>query len=334
MKNLLLGTALALTLAAPAIAADSAEEFYKGKQIFLQIGTSTAGSYNLMGRAVANHMAKHIPGKPTIIVQNNPNTMVLANQFGNTTPRDGTVFGLFVNGMPTIPLIDPQSGKYDTRQMSFLGSPTRETHILVLWHTAKAKKLEDIFTTETTVAGEAPGTGPTDYPRLTNALIGTKFKLITGYQSSGERTLAMQRGEVDGQAGSSWSNVKTGYKDMLDKKEINIVGIFGFRTHPELPGVPLFPLGKTEEDKQMFQLMYARQSYGRPFLLPPGVPADRVKALRDAFAATMKDPEFHAELAKLKLDMDPVGWEELQKLTNDLFATPKPLVEKMAKLVE
>jgi tripartite-type tricarboxylate transporter receptor subunit TctC len=336
MKRSLAALALAIAVSAAspsAWAADSATDFYKGKQIFLQIGSSTAGSYNIVGRAVANHMAKHIPGNPTIVVQNNPNTMVLANNFGNTTPRDGTVFGLFVNGMPTIPLIDPGSAQYDTRKFSFLGSPTRESHLLVVGGN-KIFTMEDVFTKETIVAGEAPGTAPTDYPRLTNALIGTKFKLVAGYQSSGERTLAMQRGEVDGQAGSSWSNVKISYKDMMAKKEIRVIGIFGFRKNPEIPDVPLFPLGKTAEDKQMFNLMYSRQAYGRPFVLPPDVPADRVAALRKAFDDTMKDPEFIAEAQKVGLDLDPVSYQELTDLTNELFATPKPVLEKMNKLVE
>ena len=311
--------ALAISLGCPAAhAADSVADFYKGKQIFLQIGSSTAGSYNIVGRAVANHMAKHIPGNPTIIVQNNPNTMVLANNFGNTTPRDGTVFGLFVNGMPTIPLIDPGSAQYDTRKFFFLGSPSRETHLLVVGGN-KIQTLDDVFKKETIVAGEAPGTAPTDYPRLTNALIDTKFKLVAGYQSSGDRTLAMQRGEVDGQAGSSWTNVRISYKDMLAKKEIRLIGIFGFRKNSDIPDVPLFPLGKTVEDKQMFNVMYSRQTYGRPFVLPPDVPADRVAALRKALDDTMKDPEFMAEAKKVGVDLDPVSYQELTELTNDLF---------------
>ena len=338
MKNGLLGTVLAGALVVSSLlpsarAAESAADFYKGKTIFLQIGSATSGSYNIVGRAVAQHMEKHIPGKPNIVVQNIPNTMTLANQFGNTTPRDGTVFGLFVNGTPTIPLIDPQSAHFDSRKFIFLGSPTRETHLLVGWHDSPIKTLDDVFTKEMIVAGQAPGTAPNDYPRLTNQVIGTKFKLISGYQSQGDRTLAMQRGEVHGQAGSSWSNVKISYKDMLAKKEIRLIGIFGFRKNSDIPDVPLFPLGKTEEDRHLFALMYSRQAYGRPFLLPPEVPADRVAALRGAFEATMKDPAFVAEAEKLQLDFDPVSAEELATLTNELYAIPKPTLDRMAKLV-
>lgn len=339
MEKTVLGIALAAAAVVGSIvvssakAADSAEEFYRGKTIFLHIGSATTGSYNLAGRAVAQHMEKYIPGKPNIVIQNVPNTMVLANQFGNTTPRDGTVFGLFVNGMPTIPLIDPQSAHYDTRKFIFLGSPTRETHLLVGWHNAPVQTLDDVFAKEMIVAGQAPGTAPNDYPRLTNQVIGTKFKLVSGYQSQGERTLAMQRGEVHGQAGSSLSNVKASYKDMLEKKEIRLIGIFGFRKNNEIPDVPLFPLGKTQEDRDLFALMYSRQAYGRPFLLPPDVPADRVAALRKAFDQTMKDPAFIAEALKLQMDYDPVSADELATLTNELYAIPKPTLERMAKLV-
>jgi tripartite-type tricarboxylate transporter receptor subunit TctC len=323
----------AVFASAAAFAADPVADFYKGKNVFFQVGSGSGGTYDVTGRAIAKHLGKHIPGNPVVVVQNVPGggSLALANQFGNTSMRDGTVLGIFNNGMPTTPLLDPKAAHFDPRKFHFLGSLSREAHLYGVWHTSPIKKLEDVFQREVVVAGSAPGAAPNDFPRLTNALIGTKFKIITGYIDEGARRLAMQRGEVDGQAGSSWTTVRTAYKEMIEKKEFLVLAAFGMKQNKELPHVPLFSLGKNEEERQLFQLMYARQSFGKPIAMPPDVPAERVKAMQAALEATFKDKDFLADAEKLDLEIDPVKGEELTALTNDLFKTPAAVVDRMQK---
>ena len=323
--------AAALMAGPQAFAADAAADVYKGKTVFLQIGAGTGNIYDFVGRIFAKHMGKHIPGNPTVVAQNVPGggSLPLANQFGNTTARDGTVFGVFNNGMPTTPLFDPASGRYDPRKFHFLGSPSREAHILSVWHTAPVKTVGDLFTKELIVGATSPGAAPYDFPRLTNAVIGTKFKIVTGYQTSGETKLAMARGEVHANAGVAWSQAKTDYADVIKSGELITLAAFGMHKNRELMDVPLLPVGDTVEQKQLFELMYGRQSYGRPFATPPEVPAYLVAALRQAFEATMKDAEFLAEAQRLNLEIDPVSADELTALTDNLYKTPNDILERM-----
>ena len=318
-------------ISGPALAADPVADFYRGKTVFLQIGSTPGNIYDIVGRIFARNMGRFIPGNPTVVPQNVPGggSLPLANQFGNTTARDGTVFGVFNNGMPTTPLLDPGVAKFDPRKFNFLGSPSREAHVLAVWHKSPALTLEDLFVKETIVGATAPGAAPFDFPRLTNAVIGTKFKIVTGYLSTEDTRLAMQRGEVHGNAGLAWSSAKTDYADLIQSKEIVLVAAFGIRKNRELEHIPLFPLGKTAEDRQLFELMYGRQAFGRPFATPPDVPAERVQALRTAFEATMKDPVFLAEAKRLNLEIDPVSADELTGLTTELYKTPADVLKRM-----
>jgi tripartite-type tricarboxylate transporter receptor subunit TctC len=326
-----IAAAFIAALTASAARAQTPAEFYKGRTIFIDIGSATGGVYDVVGRILARHMGRHIPGNPTIVPRNVPGggSLALANQFASITPRDGTAFGIFNNGMPTTPLLDPQAGHFDPRRFGFLGSPSRETHILVIWHDAPVQKYEDLFTKELVLGATSPGAAPYDFPRLTNALIGTRFKIVTGYVGGQETQLAMRRGEVYGQAGIALGSYKTDYQDAARAHEVRILAGFGMRQHPELKDIPLFPTGKTDEERQLFQLMYARQDYGRPLAVPEGVPKDRLAALRQAFADTMKDPDFRAEADRAGAEIDPVAPEELETLTQRVFATSPATVERM-----
>jgi tripartite-type tricarboxylate transporter receptor subunit TctC len=336
MKRFLTALALAaIALALPRFdaAADSAAEFYKGRQVFLQIGSAPGGSYDLVGRLFSRYMGKYIPGNPTIVVQNVPGggSLALANQFGNTTPRDGTVFGVFNDGMPTTPLLDAASAHFDPRKFNFIGSPTRGGTYLGVWRDSPVKTYDDLFAKELILGATGPGAAPYDFPRLTNALTGTKFKIVNGYQGNGQIKLAMQRGEVGGYAGLSLNNPE--YAELMKSGDIKLVAAFGTAQSPKAKEIPLLPLGKTAEEKQIFELMYARESYGRLFAAPPDVPADRVKALQAAFVETMKDPAFLAEAEKLKIDLDPVSAKELTGLTDRVFKTPPEVVARIQKLL-
>ena len=326
----------ALFIAAPAKAADPVADFYRGKDFIVQVGSGAGGGYDLYARLVARHWNKHIPGNPRTIVQNVPGggSLRLANQFGNVTPRDGTHVGVMSNGMPSTPLLTPDVAQYDARQFGMIGSPTAEKQMLVVWHTAPAKKLEDIYTTELITGASSPGSPTFDYPLLTNAVLGTKFKIVTGYEGSNNVVrMAMPRGEIHANAGVSLGSIKTGYADRVKSKELLIFAQYGFERHPDIPDVPLMPTGKNESERQMFELMYSRERYGRLFITPPGVPAERLKALRDSFDATLRDPEFLADAEKSGTDIELVRGEELQALTDRVYrATPEAL-ERMRALL-
>ena len=314
-----------------ACAADPVADFYKGRTIFLQVGSTPGGIYDVVGRLVARFIPKYIPGEPKIVVQNVPGggSLQLANQFNAIAARDGTVFGVFNNGMPTTPLTDPDAAKFDARKFRYIGSTNREAHILIVWNNSPVQTYEELFTKELIVGATSPGAAPYDFPLLTNTLIGTKFKIVKGYLGGPETQLAMRRGEINGNAGVALASYKTDYADAIKNHEVKIVAAFGMKKHPELQDIPLFPVGKTDEERQLFQLMYARQDYGRVFATPPDVPDDRLAALRIAFAATMKDKDFLAEGAKSSVDIDAVSGEELTELTNKLYATPASIIARM-----
>lgn len=329
--------ALLLTLGflPKAFAADPVADFYKGKTVFLQIGTTAGGAYDLLGRVVGRHIGKHIPGNPSVVVQNVPGGtgITLANQYAATAPKDGTVFGLLNNGIPTTPLLEHSAPRFDPQKFFYLGSPTREVQVLAVWHAAVVKTLDDLFTKELIVGGLGPGSASGAFPMVTNAVIGTKYKIVKGYSGGAESKLAMERGEVEGNAALAWGAAKSAYADLLDRKQLRIVGQYGFKPHPELKDVPLFPIGKTEEDRQIFQILYSRQDYGRPFMAPPGLPPERAQALRAAFAKTMQDPEFIADAAAQKLDLDPVSGEELQQLTDEIFKAPPQVAKRLQAIL-
>ena len=314
--------------------AQSPADFYKGKTVFLQIGSGPGGGFDTIGRLYARHIGKHIPGNPNVVPQNVPGggSLQLANQFANTAPRDGTVFAIINNGAPTTPLLTPSAAKFDPRRFLWIGSPIREAFIFIAWHTAPAKTMEDLFKVETVLGSTGPGGANYDFPFLTNAVIGTKFKIITGYSSSNETKLAMERREIDAYAGVGLAALGE-YAEEIKNGKIKALAAFGMKKNAKVMDVPLLPTGKTDEERQLFQLMYAREDYGRPFVAPPEVPADRIAALREAFVLTMKDPDFLADARKLNLDLDPVSWQELTELSTKLFTTPESVVQRMREIM-
>ena len=328
--------AIALAFAASSASAqDSVEAFYKGKQLILRTGSSPGDGYDLYGRLVSRFIGKHIPGNPTIVTQYVPGggSLALANQFGNIAPRDGSVFGLFSSGMATVPLLSPSAAQFDPRKFNYIGSPNREGHVFMAWHEGPAKTYDDLLAKEIIIGATAPGSAPYDFPAVTNKIVGTKMKIITGYGGSGETVLAMQRGEIQGYPGMAWVSAKKVFGELIQKKQILILAQYGMQKHPDLQDVPLFPLGKTEADRQIFEVLYARESFGRPFAFPPDVPKERVDALRKAMAAVTKDPEFLAEAKRQDADISLVTGEELQELTVRLFTTPPEILNRVQAML-
>jgi tripartite-type tricarboxylate transporter receptor subunit TctC len=322
---------IAVGAGGPSAGADPVTDFYKGKNVTLQVGSGAGGGYDIVGRVVARHIGQYIPGQPNIVVQNVPGggSLNLANQFANITPRNGSVFGIMNDGMPTTPLLNPKAAHFDPRKFNFIGSPSEETQVLVVWHTSPVKTLDDVFKKELVVGATAPGGAPYDYPLVTNVVLGTKYKVVKGYPGNSETMLALQRGEIQGDAGLGWESAKADQMEAMKRGDLLVVAQYGMQKYHELENVPLFPLGKTKEDREILELLYARQLYGRMFVAPPDVPADRLAALRSAFEKTMKDRDFVAEMGKLSIEVDPVSWQTLRDLTDRIYKTPSAVLARM-----
>ncbi len=323
--------ALMMSAAAPAFAQDDVATFYKGKQLRLIVGSAVGGGYDLYSRALARHMVNHIPGKPTIIVQNQPAAggMMMTNQLYNQGPKDGTVFSAPLNGIVTAPLLMTGT-QFDSAKLNWLGSLQSEAYVAFLWHTAPVSHIAEVATKEVLVGSTTVGTTMNDFPLLLNDLLGYKFKLVRGYKGTPQINIATERGEIHGNAGVGLASVKTLSQTWIDEKKIKFILQYNMRPSPDLPGVPMvMDLAKTEEHKTAMRLLFARTEYARPYFLPPDVPKERVQALRRAFDATMKDPAFVAEARKLQLDLSPMTGEAMQALVADLAKTPPEIVKRV-----
>lgn len=307
-----------------------------GKTVHLIIGFGVGGGYDLWGRTVGRYIGKHLPGNPTVVPQNMPGagSVVAANYLYNIAPKDGTTFGIIARDAPLVPLTSGKGVRFDATKLSWLGSPTNETNVCIAWHTAEVKKIDDLFHTQLIVGDTGIGTGTHSYPKALNGLLGMKFKLVSGFTSSSNVFLAMERGEVEGIC-ESIDSVEHRKPDWIPKKTISVLFQAGAAPSPELPGVPfILDYAKTDEQKQALRFLYAGQGIGRPFAAPPDLPPATMKMLRDAFTATMKDPEFVAEVKKLKLHLAPEDGAQLAGLINQIYATPKAVMDKVGELIK
>lgn len=325
---------VALALARPA-AAQSVEEFYKGRNVNLLIGFSAGGGYDLYARHLARYMGKHIPGHPTIIPQNmaGAGSLRAASFLYSAAPKDGSVFGTFARTTGINPLLE-SGATFDGTKFSWIGSVTDDVSTCVTWHTSPVKTWADFLVKPVTLGGQGPSSEPDIFARLFKSVFGAPVKLVAGYPGTNEITLAMERGEVDGLCGLSWSTIKTRHAAWYRDKKINVLIQSAFRKEAELGDVPLvMDMTKDAEKLQILRLILAAQDMARPFAAPPGIPADRKAALIAAFNATMKDAEFLADANRMKIDVNPVTGPALDKLLAELYATPKDVVAKAAKAI-
>jgi tripartite-type tricarboxylate transporter receptor subunit TctC len=321
-----------LTLAAPAAADDA---YFKDKQIRLIVGSAPGGGYDAYGRLLTQFMRQHIPGNPVIIVQNMPGagSLVAANYIYNVAPKDGTVFGAVNALLATDPLLFPERVKFDPRQFRWLGSALRENHIGVAWHTSGIKTFDDVFQHELIVAGTGGATN--FYPLFVDAILGTKIKMIPGYQGTKQGMLAMERGEVGGNVGITWASVKATNGTWLHDGKIRVFVQFGIKRHPELPDVSwIYDYARNENDRAAMNLAFGNSEFGRPFIAPPGVPAPVVEILRTAFEQTMADPAFQADAESRQLDLDFTSGSEIQSLIDTIYNTPPSVTERVRKIVQ
>ncbi len=330
---------VAAGLAAPAHA-QTVEALYKGRNIDLVIGGDVGGGYDIYGRALARHMSKHIPGRPNIVAKNMPGagSNKAADYLYTTAPKDGTVFGIVFPGAIMTPLLEPERGlKFDPPKFQFLGTANKEVRVCAFAANIPVKTFADAMKTQVILAASSDGGSTVDYPAVFNEVLGTKFRIVRGYKGTREITLAVERGEAQGLCGWAWSSLQTQVPHWLKDKSVNIVLQNGVSTDPQLDkmGVPTtWQFVKNDDDRQLLDLMIGQQDIGRAFLLPPGVPEPVVKAMRAAFDATMKDPEFLADAEKTKIEITTATGEEVQQLVQKMYATPKPVVDRLIKAMK
>lgn len=322
--------AFGLIGAAPACCAD----FYQGKTINIAIGHSAGGGYDLYARVLARHLGRHIPGNPAVVPVNMPGAGGLraANYIYSAAPKDGTFFGIFSRGMTIAPLLG--AAQFDGRRFTWLGSSTTDVSVCITWNTSAIKSWEDMISRQFVAGGEAAGSDPNIFALMYKNLLGAKIKLVSGYPGTNDITLAMERGEVDGLCGISWSTVKSRHADWIASNKVNVLVQAGPQKEPDLPNVPqAADLVKSAEQMQILRLLLTTHVMARPFAAPPEIPADRKDILRTAFDETMNDADFRAEAAKLNLDINPITGASIDKLLQEIYATPKDVAAKAARAI-
>ena len=304
------------------------------KPITIYAAGTAGGGVDLYGRALGRHIGNHSPGKPSVVVQDMPGAGGIrqANFFAETAPRDGTAMGIFAGGPILEPLIGARDPGYNMSQFTWIGAVSKDVSLCIAWGATPFKTLDDARKQEMIVAGTGAGSDTDTYPLVLNELLGTKFKVITGYLGSQQTIMAIESGETHGRCGWSLSSLKSTKADWLRDKKINMLVQIATEKASDLPDVPLLmDLVTKPEDKQMLELMLGPTSMSRPFVAPPGLPPARATLLRRAFDATMTDPAFVAEIKALQGDILPSTGEEVQKLVERLYATPRPIVERAKK---
>ena len=321
--------ALMAGIAAP-VSAASVAEFYKNKNIRLILSTGPGVGYATYARVLMKHMGKYIPGNPGFIKQHRQGAggLVAGNWLYNKAPKDGSVFAMIHRGaISTLPIYGAKNILYEPTKFTWIGSMNASTSTCVSWHTQKVKTFSQLFTEPLIVGGIAVGSDTDIFPRIFNNVFGTKFQLITGYASGSSLNLAIERGEIQGRCGWSWASIKSTRGQWLRDKKLNILAQISLAKHPELPNVPLVTkFATTKSQRAILELVLSPQAMGRPFLAPPGVPADRIKALRAAFDAAMKDKDLLADAKKRRLEINPMSGKDVALLINKIYTIPKDVV--------
>ena len=315
--------------------AQAAQNFYQGKQITMLIAGPAGGGYDTYARTLARHMTRHIPGNPVIVPKNLPGAggLVGASTLYNNAPHDGLTFAALSNGIALDPLFKKFPGRFEPLKFGWLGSIGKLMNVCVTWHTSPVTTIAQAQQREVIVSASAATSNSVMMPKITNALLGTKFKVASGYADT-DVTLAMERGEVEGVCGLSYTTLKAARPEWFRDHKINILLQIGLTKFPDLPNVPsALDLISNPDNREILQLILIRQEMGRPFAAPPGVPAERIALLRQAFDATLKDPEFLADAKRLQMEVDPLKGEEIERLLKGAYSVPAPIVSRAAALV-
>jgi tripartite-type tricarboxylate transporter receptor subunit TctC len=315
--------------------AQGVDDFYKGRTVTVVVGNSAGGGYDLNARLLARHMGRHIPGNPTLIVQNRPGAGGLnaANYIYNVVPKDGSVIGIIGRIQILEPLFSKQP--FDGTRFGWIGSISKDTSTCISSNRSVVKSWDDLMTKEYVAAGQAVGADPDTYALMIKNLFGARVKLVTGYPGTADQMLAMARGEVDGLCGISYSTLKAQHRGLMASKQIYVLVQNALEREPELPDVPLVTqFVKDEETLGIVKLIVGTLSMARPFFTAPGVAEDRKAALRAAFDATMKDQDFLADAKQLNIDVTPMTGAAIDRLLAELYATPAAIVAKTAQTMQ
>ncbi len=318
---------------APAATAQSAApSFFAGKQINLICGAAVGGGYDALARLLGRHLGRHIPGNPTVIVQNMPaaGSLAATNLIANTAPKDGLTISLIQRGMLLTRLINPSAVRFDLDKLNWIGSLSSEVGLAFAWYTSAHKTAKDLFEKELIVGGHT-GVDPELTPRLYNAVLGTKFKIVTGYNGTADIGLAIERGEVEGIGDWSWSSLKKQKPDWIRDHKITPLLQSGLQNDPELPNVPnALEFAKTDSDRRVIELYLTQKKVARPLIAPPGVPPERLAVLRTAVAALAHDPAFLADAEASGLEVDPISGAAVDNVVALIAATPPDIAERFA----
>ncbi len=331
-----LAPALALLLASPGAArADAIEDFYKGKSLDLVIGYTPGGTYDLYARLVGRFLGDFIPGKPKIVVRNMPGggSRVATGWVYSIGPKDGTVLATADQSLSIEQAMGDKALTIDTNRLQYIGNPNQDNNTTASWHTSGIKTIEDAKTRDVPT-GATGGSTSSQYPKAMNALIGTRFKLIMGYPGGNDVNLALERGEVMVRGSNAWGAWKSTRPEWLKEKKINILVQIGLHKAPDLPDAPLLmDLATNDGDRQVLKLLSAPTTIGRPIFVAPGVPAERVRALRDAFDRMIQDKTFLEAAAKENFDINPVSGDEMQKIVGEITSAPKSVTERLSQII-
>jgi tripartite-type tricarboxylate transporter receptor subunit TctC len=333
-----LASLVLLAAAWPVAAASqpSVEEFYRGKKIDMIIGYSSGGTYDLYARLVARHLGNYIPGKPLIVPRNMPGagSRAAASWVFNVAPRDGTVLATADQSLSLQQAAGDKRINFDTTKFIYIGNPNIENNTTAAWHTSGIKTLDDAKKREVTV-GATGGSTSSQYPKAMNSLLGTKFKIVLGYPGGNDVNLALERGEVEVRGSNSWTSWKATRPDWIAEKKINILVQIGLAKAPDLPGVPLLlELARTPEDRELLRVLSSSTHIGRPIFTTPGVPPERVAALRQAFETMVRDPAFIEQARREKFEIEPSSGTSMQKIVDEMMAMPQAERDRLRQIIE
>jgi tripartite-type tricarboxylate transporter receptor subunit TctC len=333
VRRIVIAGACLLWAAGSAAAQDSVEQFYQGKSIALIVGSSPGGGYDTYARLLSRHFGDAIPGHPSVVVQNmsGAGSNRAAGYIYSVAPKDGTAIGAIFPGAVLQPLLGDVKLPHDPSKLVYLGSANSDVYVCFVRADAPVKTFKDMFTQELIVGASNPGATTYDLPLLLNNVLGAKFRIVTGYPGSREITIALERGEVQGVCGLGWTGIETLHPDWFANDSIRVLVQLSTKGHADLnkKNVPrAAEFARNADDRKVIELVFSQGIFGRPYVLPPGVPAERVAALRKAFVAALRGGGLAAEAAKMHLDLDPMAGDELQTLIAEIYATPTHLIER------
>jgi tripartite-type tricarboxylate transporter receptor subunit TctC len=334
---LLLGIALGMSVLVRPAVAEPVADFYRGKTVTVSVGFSAGGGYDLHARTLARFMPKYLPGSPTMIVRNAPggSGLTLINALSNTAPRDGTEFGTIDRAIPLQPLIEGTKARFDPLKLNWIGSSDNDGSTCFAWHEAAVKTMTDLTKHELIVGATGSVGIAYAFPRLANAILGTKFRIINGYAGSTDVMLAIERGESQGFCSSGFATMELLRPDWVRERKINYIVQLAMEKHKDHPDVPLaLDMAKTEADRQAIELVISPTLFARPFVAPPDVPKDRVAALRSAFNQTLADPDYLAEAKKSRMQVELVTGETMDILLHRLYSAPREVVDRVTEAMK